>query len=110
MVASPNNYANQNDKDAKMSTKHQRIIQLLEKYNLDGLIIRQISNFAWATDGAASYINTAAKDGVGTLLVTKDSRHLIADNIEMPRFENEEDLKTDGWECHTYNWWQPLIF
>ena len=90
-----------------MSTKHQRIIQLLEKYNLDGLIIRQISNFAWATDGAASYINTATNNGVGILLVTKDSRHLIADNIEMPRFENEEHLKSNGWECHTHKWWQP---
>ena len=93
-----------------MSTKHQRIIQLLEKFNLDGLIIRQISNFAWATDGAASYINTAAKEGVGTLLVTKNSRHLIADNFEMPRFENEETLTADGWECYTYMWGQSTDY
>lgn len=91
-----------------MKSKHERIIQLLEKHDLDGLIIRQISNFAWATDGAASYINTAATDGVGTLLVTKDSRHVIADNIETPRFEKEEHLKIQGWECLTHEWDQPI--
>ena len=87
-----------------MATKHERINELLEKHNLDGLIVQQIANFAWATDGAASYINTAATNGVGTLLVTKDARHLIADNIEIPRFEKEERLKAQGWKCHTHKW------
>jgi len=87
-----------------MTTKHERIIQLLEQHDLDGLVIQQISNFAWATDGAASYINSAATNGVGILLVTKDARHLIADNIEIPRFEKEEHLKSQGWECHTHRW------
>jgi antitoxin VapB len=90
-----------------MSRKHERIIKLLEKYNLDGLIIQQIANFAWATDGAASYINTATTNGVGTLVITKDARHLIADNIETPRFDQEEQLKAQGWEYHTHRWDQP---
>ncbi len=90
-----------------MTTKHERIIQLLEKHDLDGLVIQQISNFAWATDGAASYINSAATNGVGTLLITKNARHLIADNIETPRFEKEEHLKSQGWICHTHQWDQP---
>jgi antitoxin VapB len=90
-----------------VSTKHERIIQLLDKHNLDGLLIHQISNFAWATDGAASYINTAATNGVATLFVTRDSRHLISDNIESPRFEIEEHLKDQGWEFHTHRWDQP---
>jgi antitoxin VapB len=92
-----------------MATKHERINKLLEKHNLDGLIIQQIANFAWATDGAASYINIAATNGVGTLLVTKDARHLIADNIETPRFEIEERLEAQGWECHTHRWDQPTV-
>ena len=74
-------------------TKHERINQLLEEQDLDGLIIQQIANFAWATDGASSYINTATTNGVATLIVTRDAKYLIADNIESPRFENEEQLK-----------------
>lgn len=89
-----------------MTTKHQRIIKFLKKHDLDGLIIQQAANFAWATDGAASYINTATTNGVGTLLVTEDARHLIADNIESPRFEIEDRLKSQGWEFHTHRWEQ----
>lgn len=90
-----------------MPSKHERIIQFLENHDLDGLVIQQIANFAWATDGAAAYINTASTNGVGTLLITKDSRHLVADNIETPRFIEEEQLKKQGWECHTHKWYQP---
>lgn len=88
-------------------TKQERITKLLDEHNLDGLIIQQVSNFAWATDGAASYINTATSNGVGTLLVTGEAKHLITDNIESPRFEKEERLKEAGWEFHTHRWDQP---
>jgi antitoxin VapB len=90
-----------------MNNKHKRIAELLKNHSLDGLIIRQVANFAWATNGAASYINTASTNGVATLFVTRDSRHLIADNIEAPRLENEEGLKDQGWEFHTHRWDQP---
>jgi antitoxin VapB len=85
-------------------TKHERIIQLLEEQSLDGLIIQQVSNFAWATNGASSYVNTATTNGVARLLVTRDKKYLIADNIESPRFEKEEQLKAQDWEFHTHRW------
>lgn len=90
-----------------MTTKHERISQLLDKHDLDGFLIQQVANFAWATDGAASYINTATTNGVATLFVTRDSKHLITDNIESPRFEQEEALKTQGWDFHLHRWDQP---
>ena len=83
-----------------MPTKHEQIIALLEKHDLDALLVRQVSNFAWATDGAASYINTATSYGSGTLLVTKDQRHLITNNIEAPRYQQEERLEAAGWVFH----------
>ncbi len=86
-------------------TKHERIISLLEKHNIDGLLIRQVANFAWATDGAASYINTASTYGAGTLLITKDARHLITNTIEAARFEQEEQLKAAGWEFQAEPWY-----
>ncbi len=88
-----------------MPTKQERIVTLLEKHNLHGLLIKQVSNFAWATDGAASYINTASTYGVGTLLVTKDACHLITNNIESPRFDQEGGLKAAGWEFHVDRWY-----
>jgi len=90
-----------------MKTKHERIISLLEKHDLDGLLIQQVSNFAWATDGSLSYINTASSYGVGTLLVTLKDLHLVTNNIESPRFDQEEKLKTAGWEFHIDPWYLP---
>lgn len=87
-----------------MPSKQERIVTLLEKHNLDGLLIKQVANFGWATDGAASYINTASTFGVGTLLVTKDARYLITNNIESPRFDQEEGLNAVGWEFHVDQW------
>jgi len=88
-----------------MNSKHERIINILEKHDLDGLLIKQVSNFAWATDGAASYINTATTYGAGILLITRENRHLITNNIEGPRFDKEEGLKAAGWEFHLDNWY-----
>ena len=88
-----------------MPTKHQRIIALLDKNNLDGLLIQQVSNFAWATDGAASYVNTAGTYGTGTLLITKAHQHLVTNNIEAPRYDQEEKLKETGWEFHIGSWY-----
>ncbi len=90
-----------------MTTKFQRILQLLEKHALDALLIQQVANFAWATDGAASYVNTASTTGTGTLLITKDSRHLITNRIEAPRYQLEEKLAASGWEIHADPWYQP---
>jgi Xaa-Pro aminopeptidase len=90
-----------------VTTKHERIRLLMDEHNLDGLLIQQVANFAWATDGAASYVNTAATNGIAALFVTRDERHLIADNIESPRLEMEEKLMVQGWEFHTHRWDQP---
>jgi Xaa-Pro aminopeptidase len=63
-----------------------------------------VSSFAWATCGAASYVNTAATNGEAALLVTPSGRHLITNNIEAPRLEQEEDLAAQGWEFCVAAW------
>ena len=60
----------------ELEHKLNRVRKLLTERQLDVLVLNRVSSFAWATCGAASYINTAASDGVGTLLITQDSRYL----------------------------------
>jgi Xaa-Pro aminopeptidase len=79
---------------------------LLERHGLDALLLRRASSFAWATAGAASYVNTAASEGVASLLITPAGRYLITDNIEAPRLEKEEQLKEQGWEFHIHPWYE----
>lgn len=90
-----------------MKSKHERIKDLLDEHNLDGLLIKQVANFAWATNGAASYVNTTSTNGIATLLVTRDERYLITDNIESPRLEQEEQLSAQGWKFSIHRWDQP---
>jgi antitoxin VapB len=86
--------------DYKLNAIH----SLLAENDLDALLLRRVSSFAWATCGAASYVNTAAVEGVAALLITGAGRYLITDNIEAPRLEKEEKLGAQGWEFRVHLW------
>jgi Xaa-Pro aminopeptidase len=83
-----------------------RIQRLLAERGLDALLLQRVSSFAWATCGAASYINTAATTGVASLLITPIGRYLIADNIEAPRLEREEHLAEQSWTFEVGPWYE----
>jgi Xaa-Pro aminopeptidase len=89
---------------SELETKLQRMQDLLKQHQADALLLTRVSSFAWATCGAASYINTASTTGVGSLLITPKGRYLITDNIEAPRFEKEEKLAAQGWEFRVAPW------
>jgi Xaa-Pro aminopeptidase len=84
--------------------KQRRIQALLDKHKLDGLLLQQVSSFAWATCGAASYVNMAASHSASQLLVTRNKRFVISDNIEGPRLTQEEKLAEQKWEIITPRW------
>lgn len=86
--------------------KQTRIKDLLERQKLDGLLLRRASSFAWATCGAASYVNTATSFGEASLLITPHHRYLITNSIEAPRIELEEKLKYQGWEFVISPWYR----
>lgn len=88
----------------EFETKQQRLRALLEQRQLDALLLQRASSFAWATGGGRSYINTAASDGVASLLITRDCRYLITNNIEAQRLEREEGLAAQNWEILATPW------
>jgi antitoxin VapB len=88
----------------ELELKLERIKHLLAKHQAEALLLQRTSSFAWATCGAASYINTASTTGVGSLLITPAGRYLITDNIEAPRFEKEEKLVEQGWQFRVAKW------
>lgn len=84
--------------------KQQRLHELMTKHNLDALLLQRVSSFAWATCGAASYVNTAISFTGTVLLITPTQRYLIANNIEAPRLEQEEQLARQGWDFQIAHW------
>jgi antitoxin VapB len=89
---------------SELQTKLERIRSLLDAYQMDALWLRLASSFAWATGGKSSYINTASSNGLASLLITRDRRYVITNNIEKPRIGQEEGLEAEGWEFAAPEW------
>jgi antitoxin VapB len=89
---------------SEFSQKRNRIQALLAEHKLDALLLRRVSSFAWATCGAASYVNTATTNGEAALLITPSGRYLLTNNIEATRLEQEEKLAAQGWEFRLVPW------
>ncbi len=87
--------------------KQKRIRALLAERQLNALLLRRVSSFAWATGGAASYVNTATTDGAASLLIKPGERYLIANNIEATRLQAEEKLAAQGWTFSIAPWHGP---
>lgn len=89
---------------SEFDRKQELIQAFLEERMLDALLLQRVSSFAWATCGAASYVNTASSMGEAMLLITRSGRHLVTNNIEATRLEREEKLVEQGWEFHVRPW------
>ena len=92
----------------EFQTKLSILRDLLDKHSVDGILLRRVSSFAWATCGASSYVNTATTEGAASLLVTREHCHLATNNIEAPRLEQEAGLRKQGWEFRISHWTNPL--
>jgi len=84
--------------------RQKQIQAFLAERDLEALILQRVSSFAWATCGAASYVNTATTFGEATLVITRAGRYLITNNIEATRLEQEERLEDQGWEFRIGPW------
>ena len=89
----------------ELETKLNKIEALLKAQGLEALLLQKVSSFAWATCGAASYVNTAATDGAASLLITPKGRYVLTNNIEATRLEQEEKLAAQGWQIHAGHWY-----
>ena len=72
------------------NTKHSKIIGLLEKKQLDGVLISNQGNFSWFSDGGRGHVAMNSESSVGSLFITKDEVFLVANNIEAQRLKEEE--------------------
>lgn len=91
----------------ELQEKEKRVRTLMEEKGLDALLMERTSNFAWYTAGGASFVNSAAEKGVGSLLIAPEKKYVITNNIEALRLGGEEKLAAQGWEFAVGNWWEP---
>lgn len=91
---------------AELDLKLEKVHDLLYDKGLDALLIQRVTNFAWMTGGAKSFVNIADNLGVASLLVAPHGRYLITNNIEAPRLRMEEHLEEQGWEFRVSPWYK----
>jgi Xaa-Pro aminopeptidase len=96
----------QTTSDTELNLKLERIRGILGKFDLDAILLRQTGNFAWATCGADSHINTADSIGIASLLITRTNRSVVTNNIEAERLMQEEGLAAQGWELQFSPWFE----
>ena len=92
-----------------MGLREDRLAQVrgfMRGQNVDVLVLRQVSSFAWATGGHRSYVNTASSNGIGTLVITPDEQMVVTNTIEAPRLEQEEGLVAAGWKLRVAPWYK----
>ncbi|MCS6828422.1 MAG: aminopeptidase P family protein, partial [Caldilinea sp.] len=67
-----------------MGLQEERLAQIrafMRTQEIDALVLRRVSSFAWATAGHRSYVNTASTDGIATLVITADEQFVVTNTI-----------------------------
>lgn len=81
----------------EFDVKLKRIYQVLEQEKLYACYLKRQDNFAWLTCGGINYVSVGDMGNCG-LLITRDKRYAITNNIEGPRMREEERLEEMGFE------------
>ena len=97
---------------SEMLEKQHRVNAFLARTGYDALLLLGADNFAWFTCGGRDYVNTAAEGGVAALLICRDSKTLLTNNVEWPRLV-EEEVKGQGFLKQAAMWYEdglpPLV-
>lgn len=94
---------------AEIEEKTKRLVGILERERLDGVVLNAQHNFAWLSAGASNGIDLSRENGAASLLVTVDGRrYLLANNIEMQRLLTEQVSAAD-FEPVEFSWQDEKI-
>jgi antitoxin VapB len=80
----------------ELEEKTVRLTAMLDRENLDAVLLNAQHNFAWLTGGGRNGIDLSRENGAASLLVTRQGRrYIFSNNIEMPRMLAEEVSAND---------------
>lgn len=90
------------------AVKEQRVRDLLAERGFDALLISRQDNFAWLTGGGDNHVLIAGDLGAASILITRDAKYLVCDNIEAGRVM-EEELAGLGYEANVFPWYEGTV-
>lgn len=83
--------------------RRRRALDLMDRLELDALVLHQPANFAWFTGGGDNRVDHSSPVGVALAAVTRDREVVLADNIEADRIAAEA---APGIEVVSYPWFE----
>lgn len=88
----------------EIDEKVERLARLATAQGLGGILLNTQPNFSWLTGGRSNRIDGSRENGSGSLFVSaRGKRFVIANNIEMPRLQDEALAGLDFTPCE-YPW------
>ena len=93
-------------RDAEIREKEKRVRELIQSRGFAGVLLKRQANFSWMTGGGLNLVGITTEVGATSLLITKNEKYLISNNIEAPRMINEEGLEAQGFIVKTYPWYE----
>jgi Xaa-Pro aminopeptidase len=76
--------------DAEHAAKRRRLLALLDRAGLEGLLLTRPANVAWYLGGPRVHVELSNDAGVADVFVTREADHLYTDVIEAERLQREE--------------------
>ena len=92
---------------SEIAEKQRRVNEFLDAGGYDALLLARTDNFAWFT-GGDSHVNLAQEAGVGALLLHRDRKTLITNNVERGRLL-EEELAGQGFADDASLWIEDAL-
>jgi len=74
----------------EVETKLERVRDFMSARGLNAVVLTKTINFQWLTAGADNHVVIDTDTGVAPMVVTADGQHIITNNIEAVRQEDEE--------------------
>jgi Xaa-Pro dipeptidase len=90
----------------EMKEKERRVREFLKAKGLKALLLKRQANYSWMTCGGLNLVGIATEMGATSLLITDNSKFVIANNIEGPRMRDEEGLEKQGFVIKTFPWYE----
>jgi Xaa-Pro dipeptidase len=82
--------------------RQQKLRELMERLEIEALLLRRSTNFAWYTGGADNRVDHASPFGVADVLVTREAEYIFTNDIEAPRMREEQ---TPHFEVVEHPWY-----
>ncbi|MDK2822373.1 MAG: hypothetical protein PWQ67_510 [Clostridia bacterium] len=92
----------------ELTIKENRVSNLADKLNLDGICLFKYMNYAWFTGGGTNRVVTGSERGCSILLVLKGKKYVLAPRNEIERITTEQ-VQGQGFEAVTYDWFANPI-